>query len=225
MSGRCVDLGVRGLRVGLQLDAGCGMPLEPAVAEAVREVGQAFAGAGAFVEELAPFLTPQHLEDLDLFWRVRSWNDFSALPRERQDHVLPFIRRWVAPGELASGSKVLRCYQSVNEVRRATVAATMGYDVVLSPVAPGVAFPAEWPMPFGDVDQPDLGMAHIAFTVPYNMSGQPAATVNCGFTAGGKPIGVQLAGRRFDDAGVLRATRWYEASRPQDAVPDWPISL
>jgi aspartyl-tRNA(Asn)/glutamyl-tRNA(Gln) amidotransferase subunit A len=66
-------------------------------------------------------------------------------------------------------------------------------------------------------------MAHIGFTAPYNMSGQPAATVNCGFTADGRPIGVQLAGRRFDDVGVLAVTRWYEAARPATAVPQWPV--
>ena len=83
---------------------------------------------------------------------------------------------------------------------------------MLSPVAPVPAFPAEQPMPFLEQGK---GMAHIGFTAPYNMSGQPAATVNCGFTADGRPIGVQVSGRRFDDIGVLRAAAWYEANRPR----------
>jgi len=40
--------------------------------------------------------------------------------------------------------------------------------------------------------------------MPYNMSEQPAASINCGYTKEGKPIGLQIAGRRFDDLGVLR---------------------
>jgi aspartyl-tRNA(Asn)/glutamyl-tRNA(Gln) amidotransferase subunit A len=65
-------------------------------------------------------------------------------------------------------------------------------------------------------------MWHIGFTAPYNMSGQPAATVNAGFTPDGRPLGVQISGRRFDDLGVLRAAAWFERHRPADAVPRWP---
>src|SRR5699024_7366030 len=95
-----------------------------------------------------------------------------------------------------------------------------GYDIVVSPVAPMSAFPAEWPMPFGTQDR---GMAHTGFTLPYNMSGQPAATVNGGFTGDGRTIGGQISGRRFDDLGVLRAAHWYERHRPAEQAPDWPI--
>ena len=55
-------------------------------------------------------------------------------------------------------------------------------------------------MPFSD---PTLPMQHIGFTVPYNMSEQPASTVHAGLTPDGRTVGVQIAGRRFDDAGVL----------------------
>ena len=83
------------------------------------------------------------------------------------------------------------------------------YDVVLSPVAPMAAFPAEWPMPWGPDE--DLGMAHIGYTAPYNMSGQPAATVPGGRLADGREVGVQVSGRRWDDVGVLRVVAAIEA--------------
>ena len=172
------------------------------------------------MEPLAPFMTPDHLTDLDLFWRVRSWADYDALPVERKRRVLPFIVQWVHGGADVPGSRVMRCYQSILALQRATVAATLPFDAVLSPVAPAAAFPAEWPMPSG---HQDLGMAHIGYTAAYNMSGQPAGTVNCGFTVDGRPVGLQIAGRRFDDVGVLRLLHWYEQHRPDEAVPDWPI--
>ena len=211
---------VSGLRVGILLDAGCGMPVNPEVASAVGHVADAFAAAGAHIEPMSSFMTPALLADLDLFWRVRSWDDFSALSPEGQSRVLPFIQRWVRGGADATGADVMRCYRQIMQIQRLTVAATEVHDIVISPVAPDVAFPAEWPMPFGEADR---GMAHIGFTAPYNMSGQPAATLNCGFTADGRPIGVQIGGRRFDDVGVLRAARWYESVRPAAAVPRWPI--
>jgi len=211
-----LDLDVRGSRVAVHVDAGVGMPVDPAVAGAVEAVAAIFASAGAVVEQIAPFMTPTMLEDLDLFWRVRFWNDFAALPPKRQRNILPFIVNWCSRGAQVSGARTISCYHSIMELSAATVAATAAYDLVLSPVAPTVAFPAEWPMPFGEED---CAMAHIGFTAPYNMSGQPACSINCGFTDDGKTIGVQIAGRRFDDLGVLRAAAWYEQARAARSHP------
>jgi aspartyl-tRNA(Asn)/glutamyl-tRNA(Gln) amidotransferase subunit A len=213
-------LDVRGLRVGLHLDAGCGLPLEPEVRRAVEAAAAVFAEAGAEVEPLAPFMTPRMLHDLDEFWRVRSLADFDALAPEARERVLPFIQRWVLAVRHVDGTTALRDYASIMALQQATVAATEPFDLVLSPVAPVTAFPAEWPMPWGEDDE---GMAHIGYTAPYNMSGQPAASVNCGFTTDGRTIGLQVAGRRFDDVGVLRAVDWYEHHRPASATPVWPI--
>jgi aspartyl-tRNA(Asn)/glutamyl-tRNA(Gln) amidotransferase subunit A len=57
------------------------------------------------------------------------------------------------------------------------------------------------------------------------MSGQPAATVNCGFTEDRRPIGVQISGPRFDDLGVLRAAAWYEPRRSAASTPQWPATV
>jgi aspartyl-tRNA(Asn)/glutamyl-tRNA(Gln) amidotransferase subunit A len=54
------------------------------------------------------------------------------------------------------------------------------------------------------------GTAHNPFSLPFNVSGQPAATIHGGFSRAGWPVGLQLVGRRFADAGVLRAARAYE---------------
>lgn len=213
---------VRGLRVGVHLDAGCGEPVDPAVAGAVRRAAELFEAAGAVVEPAAPFMTQQLLDDLDQFWRVRSWNDYHALPARQKAKVLPYIVDWCHGGADVSGSRLMECYSSIMQIQARTVAATAAYDLVLSPVAPCAAFPAEQPMPY---PEPGKGMAHIGFTAPYNMSGQPAGTVNCGFTDDGRPIGLHVSGRRFDDVGVLRGMAWFEANRPQDAVPLWPDVL
>ncbi len=211
---------VAGLRVGLHVDAGCGLPLDPAVRSAVERAALAFEAAGARVEPVEPFLTTDLLTALDEFWRVRSLVDLDALPPVAQDRVLPFIRRWVEAARGLSAEGLMRDYNGVLRIQQLTVAATQPYDLVLSPVSPVAAFAAEWPMPWGEGDQ---GMAHIGFTAPFNMSGQPAASVNCGFLADGRAVGLQVSGRRFDDVGVLRAVHWYEQHRGPEATPDWPI--
>ncbi len=72
------------------------------------------------------------------------------------------------------------------------------------------------------VPDPSATMSHIGFTAPYNMSGQPALSINAGVTDDGRPVGVQISGRRFDDLGVLRAAWWWEQHRPLEATPQWP---
>ena len=52
------------------------------------------------------------------------------------------------------------------------------------------------------------------FTWPFNLTGQPAASVPCGFTRDGLPIGLQIVGRRYADVTVLRACAAFERARP-----------
>ena len=210
----------KGLRIGLHLDAGCGLPLDAETKAAVEAAARLFADAGATVEPVNPFMTPEMLNLQDVLWRVRSWVDFSALSHAKQASVLPFIADWCRAGADVSGPRVIKGLANYMAIRAATTRATQPFDIVLSPVSPVPTFPAEWEMPSNDVDR---AMEHISFTMPYNMSEQPAASINCGFTAEGKPIGLQISGRRFDDLGVMRAARWYETARgPQKPWPTPP---
>jgi aspartyl-tRNA(Asn)/glutamyl-tRNA(Gln) amidotransferase subunit A len=210
----------RHLTIGLLLDAGCGLPVEPEVRAAVEDAARVFADAGATVETLEPFMTQEWLEGLDRFWRVRSLVELEALDEGARERVLPFVRRWAEVASEVDGRTVIRDHAGIMATQQAAVAASQPFDLVLSPVAPMPAFPAEWPMPWGDGD---AAMPHIGFTAPFNMSGQPAGTTNCGFTTDGRTLGVQLAGRRFDDAGVLDALAWFEKHRPDRMRPRWPI--
>jgi aspartyl-tRNA(Asn)/glutamyl-tRNA(Gln) amidotransferase subunit A len=212
-----LEIDPHGLRIGLMLDIGTGIPAERDVAEAVRAAAARFAAAGAIVEPLGPFFTREMLDGLDKFWRTRSWSDMSRLAPDRLAKVLPYIRDWAEKGEHLSGLEVYRGFSQSVEIRAAAVKATQPYDFVLSPVAPMPAFPAELPGPTNDPERP---FEHICFTVPFNMSEQPAVSVNCGYSSEGLPIGLQIIGRRFDDIGVLRMARLWETLR--DKQHPWP---
>jgi aspartyl-tRNA(Asn)/glutamyl-tRNA(Gln) amidotransferase subunit A len=208
---------VRGVKVGLLLDAGCGLAVDPEVRAAVQAAADRFADAGAEVVPIAPFMTRAMLDGMDRFWRMRSWLDFSRLPPERRAKVLPFIAAWVEGGANLSGEQVFHGYSQMGAMRDAAVAAHRPFDVVLSPTAPIVAFAAELASPTDDAARP---LEHIAFTVAYNMSEQPAASINCGWTRAGLPIGLQIAGKRHDDLGVLQVAAAWEAMRPAGRA--WP---
>jgi Asp-tRNA(Asn)/Glu-tRNA(Gln) amidotransferase A subunit family amidase len=102
-------------------------------------------------------------------------------------------------------------------LRDAAVAACQPFDFVLSPVNPVASYPADWASPINDPARP---FEHIPFTLPYNMSEQPAASIDCGVTAGGQPIGLQIVGHRHDDLGVMRLARAWEQMRPTPRP--WP---
>jgi aspartyl-tRNA(Asn)/glutamyl-tRNA(Gln) amidotransferase subunit A len=209
---------VRGLRIGLLLDAGWGLAVEPETAAAVQAAARAFEAAGAIVEPLAPCTTRAMIDGLDNFWRMRFWLDFSALPQARQAKVLPYIREWILMADRLGGAEVFCGFSQMAAIRDATLAATQHFDFVLSPVSPVPAFRAELASPIHDPQRP---FEHIEFTVPFNMSEQPAASIRCGFTTDGLPIGLQISGRRFDDLGVLQLARAYEELRgPQRP---WPM--
>ena len=207
----------KGLKIGLHLDAGSGLPVEAETKAAVEAAARRFALAGATIEPVAPFLSPEMLRLQDLFWRVRSWVDFSALSHERQNRVLPFIADWCRGGADVSGSMVIKGVNNYMAIRSATTRATQPFDFVISPVSPVPTYNAEWETPTNDVNRP---LEHISFTMPYNMSEQPAASINCGYTREGKPIGLQIAGHRFDDLGVMRLSRWFESARSEQKK--WP---
>jgi Asp-tRNA(Asn)/Glu-tRNA(Gln) amidotransferase A subunit family amidase len=208
---------LRGLKIGLLLDAGCGLAVQPEVRAAVQRAAEHLQAAGAQVEPLRPFLLPEMLQGMDHAWRMRSWVDLRKLPAVQRAKVLPYIDQWAESAKALDGPHTFNAFHQFHATRLATVQACAPFDYVLSPTAPIAAFAAELPTPTND---PLRGLEHIAFTVPYNMSEQPAASVNCGYTSTGLPIGLQIAGRRFDDLGVLRVMRAYELLR--GPLRDWP---
>ena len=211
---------LRGLRLGLLLDAGCGLPVEDEVRAAVEHAARLFEQAGAQVSLMQPFMTQAMLDGMDHFWRMRSYTDLQALPEAQRAKVLPYIRAWAESAAGMTGTQVFQASQQFHTTRVATVKACSGFDYVLSPVAPMPAFAAELPSPTNDPLRP---LEHIGFTVPFNMSEQPAASVNCSYTASGLPIGLQIAGARFDDLGVLQVAHAFEQIRgPQRPWPEPP---
>ena len=215
---RLKPLRLDGLRIGLLTEIGCGAKPHAEVCEAIVRAARDFAGAGAVVEPLAPLFTQEMLDGLDLFWRTRSLIDIDALSAEKRNKVLPFIRAWAESARGASGEAVFAGFSRMQEFAERAVTRTQSLDFVLTPTAPMTAFPAEMASPSNDPLDP---FPHIGFTVGFNMSGQPAVSINAGFDAGGLPIGLQIVGRRFDDVGVLAMARAYEEIRSAETRP-WP---
>jgi Asp-tRNA(Asn)/Glu-tRNA(Gln) amidotransferase A subunit family amidase len=204
-------------KLGLVLDIGAGLKPQPAARAAIEAAADAFASAGAAIEPVAPFLNSDILAGLDGFFQARLLVEFEALPPERRAKVLPFIAAWCRRAERLSATDAARNLALIMLMREKAVAATEPYDFLISPTSPITAYAVEEAAPGNDPMRP---FEHIAFTAPFNMSEQPAASVCAGYDADGLPIGLQIVGHRFHDLGVLRMASAYEALRPTQR--NWP---
>jgi aspartyl-tRNA(Asn)/glutamyl-tRNA(Gln) amidotransferase subunit A len=195
---------VKGLRVGLLrsffLDGAA-----PAVRAAVEAAAATLAAAGAVVDEVK-------LERVGLAGAgslavvgAEALAYHAELLRTRAAEYDPDIARRLRVSAFIGGVHYVRAQQVRALVRNEVDAALARRDVLLAPSTPIVA-PAvdERRATLGD-GPADVRTALLRFTRPFNFSGHPACAVPCGFTEGGLPIGMQLVGRPFDAATVLRA--------------------
>jgi len=214
---KALEKSPRKLRIGLMLDPGTGQKLEKEVREVAVKAAKAFESAGAVITEVDGILTREMLDGLDNFWRARSWDDLSKLSPEERARTLPYIYNWAEAGAKLSGVDVIRGFNATMAIRTAAAKLFCDLDYVVSPVSPVVNFAAEFASPLNDPEKP---FEHIAYTVPWNMSENPAVSINGGYDDKGFPIGVQIVGRRFDDLGVLGMAKAFEGLR--GAQKPWP---
>jgi len=209
---------VRGKRLGLLVEIGAGTPPQPAVRRAIETAAKTFEEAGAVVEPVGPFVTDEMLDGLDLFFQSRLLAEIERLPSERKSKVLPFILAWCRRAEGHSAVDAMRALGQIMLMREKAVAAVQGHDYLISPTSPITAYAVDEPAPGGDPLRP---FDHIVFTAPFNMSEQPAASICAGYDDDDLPIGLQIIGHRFDDAGVMMLAHAYEGLRiPMRPWPD-----
>ena len=214
---KALEKPLRKLRIGLMLDPGVGQALEKEVREVAVKAAKAFESAGAVVTEVPGVMTREILDGLDNFWRARMWDDLSRLSPAERGKALPYIVHWAEAGAKLSGVDVVRGFNATMAIRAAAAKLFCDLDYVVSPVSPVVNFAAELASP---IDDPAKPFEHIAYTVSWNMSENPAVSINGGYDKKGFPIGVQIVGRRFDDLGVLGMAKAFEGLR--GAQRPWP---
>jgi aspartyl-tRNA(Asn)/glutamyl-tRNA(Gln) amidotransferase subunit A len=172
---------------------------------------------GAHVEQIDP-PGPDVSELFRTLWWAGAAFLLRDLPDEKRAQLDPGLRQMAEDGAQIS----LQQYLSANLARGAFGSAMRQfmarYDFLLTPAVATPAFDT------GQVSPKDedgnVWMNWSPFTYPFNLTLQPAASIPCGFTRDGLPVGLQIVGRMFDDAGVLAAAAAYELADPQfDQTP------
>ncbi|PYN26754.1 MAG: Asp-tRNA(Asn)/Glu-tRNA(Gln) amidotransferase subunit GatA [Candidatus Rokuibacteriota bacterium] len=200
---------VKGLRVGLL----CAHFTDVATAEvraAVEAAAEQLERAGAILDEvnLAGVLHVAAASSAIVASEALAYH--AGWMRARPQDYQPDVRERLRMGAFVSGAHYVRAQQLRALVRSEIDDALAKRDVLLAPATP-IPAPVlgERETTLGDGTS-DVRAALIRLTRPFNYSGHPAAAAPCGFTAGGLPIGLQIVGRPFDEATVLRVVDAYQ---------------
>ncbi len=205
-----LDGGVADLKVAFSPTLGY-VDVSAEVAECVARAVKVFEDLGAHVVETDPGFADPLAAFGHLFYggAANALRDYGPKKRALMDPQL------VAVAEKAAQRSMLDFLEAVNE--RVAISSRMAvfherYDLLITPTLPLTAFTAgrEVPEDWHSTRWPTW----TPFTYPFNMTGQPALSVPCGFDSAGLPVGLQIVGGRFRDEIVLRAGHAYQQAAP-----------
>ena len=204
---------IAGLRVAWSPDLGYAL-IDPEVRDIVAKAALRFEELGCHVEEAHPDLEDPWESIVHIIWASAfaglHLHDLDAV----RDQIDPGLVRVIEQGLQLSGAEVAIAYARRNDYYHAWRQFMERYDLLLTPTLPVTAFTAGDDYPGQINGQPTTYLSWTAFTYPFNITGQPAATVPCGFASDGLPVGLQIVGRWRDDVTVLRASAAFEALAP-----------
>lgn len=224
-----LDADLRGTRIAYSPDFGV-YPVDPDIASTVAAAVRAFEEAGAIVEQVDITLPYDHLELADLWCRMIAPLNIGAIEGlkaagidllgEHRDSMPPEYVRRIEAGYGLSVTDLDRDQAMRTEVSDAVQGVVDDYDFLVTPTVSA--------MQVDNADDGDtVGPREVAgvqverligwcMTYFVNFSGHPAASIPAGVVGGRLPVGMQIIGGRYDDAGVLTASRVFEQLRPWD---------
>jgi aspartyl-tRNA(Asn)/glutamyl-tRNA(Gln) amidotransferase subunit A len=135
-----------------------------------------------------------------------------SIPAEKRPLIDPGLRAIAEQGARMTLLDHLKAVRAREAMGMAMAEFHRRYDLLLLPTMPMPAFEAGQECPVDSANR--RWVDWTPFTYPFNLTRQPAATVPCGLTKSGLPIGLQIVGRLYDDATVLRAARAFERIQP-----------
>jgi aspartyl-tRNA(Asn)/glutamyl-tRNA(Gln) amidotransferase subunit A len=171
-----------------------------------------FTEQGAIVEDADPDLARAG-EIIRVLWFAGAKTIVEAVPERQRAEMDPGLLQCAAWGRDLSTTDYLTAYAARADLHRAMLAFHERYDLLLTPAMPITAFDVGLVAPPREPYGKDW-LDWSPYTYPFNLTQQPAASVPCGLSSDGLPIGLQIVGRRGDDMLVLQAARALEQARP-----------
>ncbi len=203
--------GIEGLKIAFSPSLGGTVAVDPSVAASVAEAAHRFGQLGAHVEACDPPLAMAR-PAIDIIWPSAVAWLIAQIPAEKHALMDPGLLALAEQGRRFSATDLVGAQADARAMSVAMSQFHQTYDLLLTPQMPLEAIPVGTDLPPYRDDASWLDWS--PFTYPFNLTEQPAASVPVGLGAAGLPVGLQIVGRRFEDATVLRAARAYEAVAP-----------
>ena len=206
-----LDRDVRGLRIAWSPDFGYAA-VDPEVVEVTSRAARVFEGLGCSVSD--PDLGLD--SPFDVFSQLFSTNAYASygnLLENQADLLTDYGRESIEHGAKFSGADYARALGYIDRLKSRFADLFESYDLLLSPTMAVTAFPVGHRLKEIDGKEVDP-WGFMPFSYPINMIGNPAASVPCGFSSDGMPIGLHIVGRLGDEATVLAASAAFERARP-----------
>ena len=193
--------GVRGLRIGVVRNYFF-EGIDPEVERAFEESVATLRRLGAEVRDVQiPTLKATHSFLLILLAEAYAYHERDL--REHPELYGDVLRERFLAGGLVTAAEYVQAQRIRSEICRETAAVLQEVDVLATPTSPKPA------TPFAQAYDPEFGFPRSNMP-PFNITGSPTLAVPCGFSTSGLPLSLQLAGRPFDEALVLRVGHAYE---------------
>jgi aspartyl-tRNA(Asn)/glutamyl-tRNA(Gln) amidotransferase subunit A len=206
-----IDDGIKGLRIAYSPDLGYAK-VDPEIASTCATAALHFADLGATVEGVGAIF-PSPRDALLTLWSAGAALLLSVYPKQRLAQCDPGLVTVAGEGEYIRAVDYVAADMVRTELGKRMAAFHERYDLLLTPMMPVPALPVGQ-----DLNDPETERSWIdwsPFSYPFNMTRQPAATVPCGLTRAGLPIGLQIVGPHYAEDRVLRAARAFEETQPE----------
>ena len=201
-------LGGSGLRLAWSSDLGYAK-VRPDVRETVGNAVGAFEDLGATVKSVDMNLDDP-LDHWNILWYAAAAYTVSTFSSSECELLDPGYLEIAELGQKITGKEISAAWMEANRVWLELGRVMEGFDLLLTPTMSVTAFPVATEVPLtpeGDTGERDW---ESAFSYPFNLSRHPAISVPCGLAENGLPVGLQIIGRRFEEAVVLRAAAAFE---------------
>jgi aspartyl-tRNA(Asn)/glutamyl-tRNA(Gln) amidotransferase subunit A len=210
--GQALRGSLKGLRVAYSVDLGFAEAVDPEVRDLCARAAQAFRELGCRLQEVNPGWPSPREPWGTIFCGGIATRMAPYL--DRREDIEPGLLQMIEDYLKAGPTRYVQAWFDRLAWWQHPRAFFETYDLLLTPTIACPPFPVGLDNPTEIAGKPVGPYAWIPFTYPFNMTGQPAASVPCGFTRDGLPVGLQIVGRRYDDVGVLRAAAAFERARP-----------
>jgi aspartyl-tRNA(Asn)/glutamyl-tRNA(Gln) amidotransferase subunit A len=208
-----LEAGVRGLRIAYSARLGYAK-VDREVADLVKKAVRTFEDLGAKVEERDPgFEDP--LETFSRHWFPGAALALRGVPAKKRALMDKGLREVARRGERITALEYFEAAQNRNELGLAMSRLHERYDLLVTPTLPLAAFDVGREAP----KNAKRWVSWTPFTFPFNLTQQPAASIPCGLTRAGLPVGLHIVGPKYAEARVLQAAHAFEAAHPF-AMPD-----